>query len=132
MVTNMAMKLRIAHLYPDHMNIYGDRGNILTLRQRCAWRMIDVELLAVQPGAVVDWESIDLAFFGGGQDSGQELIAADFVERQGSRLRAAIDAASVRHADGADSCCRRHCHHRHHAAGCAAADVAGRSKNSRR
>ena len=95
MVTNMAMKLRIAHLYPDHMNIYGDRGNILTLRQRCAWRMIDVELLAVQPGAVVDWESIDLAFFGGGQDSGQELIAADFVERQGSRLRAAIDAGLV-------------------------------------
>jgi CobQ-like glutamine amidotransferase family enzyme len=72
------------------MNIYGDRGNILALSQRCAWRGIGVELVRVDVGAAVDWPSIDIAFFGGGQDSGQALIAADFVQRQGPPLRAAI------------------------------------------
>src|SRR5215216_873079 len=87
----MKYRLRLAHLYPDQMNIYGDRGNILTLTQRCAWRGIAVDLVRVGVGAEVDWPSIDIAFFGGGQDSGQALIAADFVQRQGPPLRAAID-----------------------------------------
>jgi lipid II isoglutaminyl synthase (glutamine-hydrolysing) len=87
----MNYRLRLAHLYPDQMNIYGDRGNILTLTQRCAWRGIAVELVRVAVGVEVDWPSIDIAFFGGGQDSGQALIAGDFVQRQGPPLRAAIE-----------------------------------------
>src|SRR6266511_4765184 len=87
----MSYRLRLAHLYPEQMNIYGDRGNILTLSQRCAWRGIAVELVPVGVGAQVDWPSIDIAFFGGGQDSGQALIADDFVRHQGPALRAAID-----------------------------------------
>lgn len=84
--------LHIAHLYPDQMNIYGDRGNILTLRQRIGWRGIGVTVDGIQPGTAVDWERYDLAFFGGGQDSGQSLIAADFVGHQAQGLRAAIEA----------------------------------------
>lgn len=91
----MERKLRIAHLYPDQMNIYGDRGNILTLRQRSLWRGIDVEIDAIQPGMQTDWSRYDLAFFGGGQDSGQSLIAADFVQRQGQELRAAVEDGLV-------------------------------------
>src|SRR5829696_2023422 len=75
----MSYRLRLAHLYPEQMNIYGDRGNILTLTQRCAWRGV----------------AVDIAFFGGGQDSGQALIAADFVDRQGSALRAAVEDGLV-------------------------------------
>jgi CobQ-like glutamine amidotransferase family enzyme len=86
----MQRALRIAHLYPDHMNIYGDRGNIIALTQRCRWRGIAVEVVGVQPGAAVAWASFDLVFFGGGQDSGQALIAADFVQRHGTELCAAI------------------------------------------
>lgn len=87
--------LTIAHLYPEQMNIYGDRGNIITLRQRCAWRGIETTIVPVMPGAVVDWEQVDLAFFGGGQDSGQALIAADFVERQASGVRRAAENGMV-------------------------------------
>ena len=87
----MAYRLRIAHLYPEQMNIYGDRGNILALTRRCAWRGIDVDLLPVGVGIEVDWAEVDIAFFGGGQDSGQALIAEDFVMRHGPALRAAID-----------------------------------------
>ena len=91
----MSYCLQLAHLYPEQMNIYGDRGNILTLTQRCAWRGVAVDLLPVGVGADVDWGAIDIVFFGGGQDSGQALIAADFVERQGPALRAAVEDGLV-------------------------------------
>src|ERR671926_1397719 len=91
----MSQRLRIAHLYPEQMNIYGDRGNIITLTQRCLWRGIEVDVLPVKIGTVVDWADVDLAFFGGGQDSGQALIAEDFVVRQGPALRQAIDDGLV-------------------------------------
>jgi CobQ-like glutamine amidotransferase family enzyme len=91
----MSYRLRLAHVYPEQMNIYGDRGNILALTQRCAWRGITVDLLPIGLGVEVDWHTIDLAFFGGGQDSGQALIADDFVQRQGPALRAAIDDGLV-------------------------------------
>ncbi|GAA5527343.1 glutamine amidotransferase [Herpetosiphon gulosus] len=87
--------LTIAHLYPEQMNIYGDRGNIITLRQRCAWREITTTLIPVMPGSSIDWQSVDLAFFGGGQDSGQALIAADFVEHQAEPLRRAAETGMV-------------------------------------
>jgi lipid II isoglutaminyl synthase (glutamine-hydrolysing) len=83
--------MKIAHLYPDQMNIYGDRGNILALRQRAIWRGIDLEVDPIQPGTTVDWTEYDLAFFGGGQDSGQALIADDFVRRQAAGLRDAVE-----------------------------------------
>jgi lipid II isoglutaminyl synthase (glutamine-hydrolysing) len=91
----MSYRLRLAHLYPEQMNIYGDRGNILALMRRCAWQGIEAELLPVGSGVEVDWSAIDMAFFGGGQDSGQALIADDFVRHQGPALRAAIDDGLV-------------------------------------
>jgi CobQ-like glutamine amidotransferase family enzyme len=94
-MTAAHLTLRLAHLYPDHMNIYGDRGNILTLRQRCAWRAIELQYEPIGAGADVDWNANDIAFFGGWQDSGHALIAEDFVQRQGPRLRAAIDDGLV-------------------------------------
>ncbi len=48
-------RLRIAHLYPEQMNIYGDRGNILTLQRRALWRSIDVQVDPIKPGSAVDW-----------------------------------------------------------------------------
>jgi CobQ-like glutamine amidotransferase family enzyme len=88
-------RLKLAHLYPAEMNVYGDRGNVIALRQRCAWRGIALEVTAVEPGDAVDWPTFDMAFFGGGQDSGQALIAGDLLERQGRGLAAAIDDGLV-------------------------------------
>jgi hypothetical protein len=91
----MTHSLKLAHIYPAEMSIYGDRGNIIALSQRCAWRGVELRVTAVEPGDSVDWASFDLAFFGGGQDSGQSLIAQDLLERQGPSLRAAIDDGLV-------------------------------------
>ncbi len=87
--------VKLAHLYPASMNVYGDRGNVIALRQRCRWRGIELDVTAVEPGDEVEWSGFDLAFFGGGQDSGQALIARDLLERQGPGLRAAIDDGLV-------------------------------------
>jgi hypothetical protein len=91
----MAMRLRIAHLYPLQMNIYGDRGNILALVQRARWRGIEVEVEGIDVGRVVDLRAYDLAFMGGGQDSNQALIADDFLRLKGPALREAVEDGLV-------------------------------------
>jgi lipid II isoglutaminyl synthase (glutamine-hydrolysing) len=83
--------LKLAYLYADVMNIYGDRGNVITLQQRCAWRGIELQVQPVEVGTRVDWNAMDLAFFGGGQDSGQALIAEDFFQRQAAGLARAVE-----------------------------------------
>ena len=89
------MRLRIAHLYPLQMNIYGDRGNILTLVQRCRWRGIEVEVETLDVGPKVDLGAYDIAFFGGGQDSNQALVADDFRQVKGPALREAVEGGLV-------------------------------------
>lgn len=84
------MQIRIGHMYPAQMNIYGDRGNIISLIKRCQWRAIDVQVTPIHPGMAVAWHDFDICFFGGGQDSGQALIADDLVTRHGANLRAAV------------------------------------------
>ncbi|NJP06420.1 MAG: glutamine amidotransferase [Chloroflexaceae bacterium] len=94
-MTEAQWTLKLAYLYPDQMNIYGDRGNIIALQQRCAWRGIALEIESVDVGSRVDWSSCDLAFFGGGQDSGQALIAEDFLREQREPLTQAIETGLV-------------------------------------
>ncbi len=76
----------IAHLYPREMNIYGDLGNIITLRKRLEWRGYAAEVRAVEVGKPFDFSEVDIVFGGGGQDSGQLLVGADLAER-GEELR---------------------------------------------
>lgn len=83
------MKLRIAYLYPAEMNIYGDRGNIITLVQRLKWRGIEVQLDQINLGNDYDFSQADIIFGGGGQDKGQELVACDLLGRCESILAAA-------------------------------------------
>ena len=85
------MELRVAHLYPDVMNIYGDRGNVIALRYRCEARGIGFALTEVNVGDPFDPAEFDLVLIGGGQDREQRRIADDLVAR-GPGLRDAIDA----------------------------------------
>src|SRR6267378_1752701 len=87
--------LRIAHLYADEMNIYGDRGNILTLQRRAEWRGIPVEVRAIGRGPSPDLSDIDLIFWGGGQDRDQELVFTDAAAHKVQAIRAAIDGGAV-------------------------------------
>ncbi len=87
--------LRIAHLYADEMNIYGDRGNILTLAKRAEWRGISVGLDAIGRGPAPDLSGIDLIFWGGGQDRDQELVFRDAAQHKVAAIRSAIDDGAV-------------------------------------
>jgi lipid II isoglutaminyl synthase (glutamine-hydrolysing) len=87
--------LRIAHLYADEMNIYGDRGNILTLTKRAEWRGIAVEVRAIGRGPAPDLSEIDLIFWGGGQDRDQELVFIDAARHKVDAIREAIDGGAV-------------------------------------
>ena len=85
------MDLRIGHLYPDLMSIYGDRGNVIALTQRASWRGIGVETRTFTAGQErfdPDWA--DVYFFGGGQDQGQDLVGADLAGPNGDALRRSI------------------------------------------
>ena len=71
------MELNICHLYPDILNLYGDRGNILCMRKRLAWRGIDVNVDEVSIGQKLEASKYDLLFIGGGQDFEQEVLLPD-------------------------------------------------------
>ena len=84
--------LTLGHLYPEQLNIYGDRGNILTLRQRAAWRGISLRIVALDLKDALDPDAYDLLFIGGGQDKEQDEVARDLREVKGEGLRAAVES----------------------------------------
>jgi lipid II isoglutaminyl synthase (glutamine-hydrolysing) len=86
--------LRIAHLYAHFLNIYGDRGNIITLAQRMRWRGMAIEVQPVGTGEKLDPDYFDLFFVGGGQDRQQQTIAAD-LRRLAGVLQQAVEGGAV-------------------------------------
>lgn len=87
--------IRIGHLYPRHMNLYGDRGNILCLQNRCRWRGIETTLTAIEVGEPVDPEAYDLIFVGGGPDREQQRVADDLLGLKADGLRDAAGQGVV-------------------------------------
>ena len=87
--------LRVCALYPDLMNIYADRGNLLVLERRCRWRGIGFELHASGLGEELDGGRHDLFYIGGGQDRDQELCAADLLANKRAGLHAAAARGAV-------------------------------------
>jgi lipid II isoglutaminyl synthase (glutamine-hydrolysing) len=84
-------ELRLLALYPDQMNIYADRGNILFLQRRCEWRGIKFTYADAGPGEGFDPGAHDLIYIGGGQDRDQMIVAADMVATKREALAAAVD-----------------------------------------
>ncbi len=80
----------VGWLYPDLMNIYGDRGNILTLLRRAEWRGYEARLLELGRGNSAQMEEVDVFFFGGGQDREQALVYEDLLEFKQQPLEQAV------------------------------------------
>lgn len=83
-------KLHILHIYPDEMNTYGDRGNLLTLKRRAEWHGLEPVVHYYHVGGTLPKE-VDIVLGGGGQDSAQADIQED-VLRIGGKLHALVDA----------------------------------------
>jgi CobQ-like glutamine amidotransferase family enzyme len=85
----------VCALYPDLMNIYADRGNLLVLERRCKWRGIGFELAASGLGEQLDPDAHDLFYIGGGQDRDQRLCAEDLIATKRAGLHAAAERDAV-------------------------------------
>ena len=85
------MKLKICHLYPDVLNLYGDGGNIRCLTQRLRWRGMEAELVKMPIGSRDSLADADLVFIGGGQDFEQQVLLQDLHRGRDRELRVAIE-----------------------------------------
>ncbi|HYX78043.1 MAG TPA: glutamine amidotransferase [Solirubrobacterales bacterium] len=89
------MELRLLALYPEQMNIYADRGNIIFLRRRCEWRGIAFAYAPAGIGDALHPAAHDLIYVGGGQDRDQRMVAADLVATKRDGLAQAVEDGAV-------------------------------------
>lgn len=92
------MQLTIGYLYPDLLNLYGDRGNIECLQQRCLWRNIDYKIIPITIDTELTNElinSLDLIFMGGGEDNNQKQLQNDFIKQKGKLIKNYINNNGV-------------------------------------
>ncbi|WP_026486088.1 type 1 glutamine amidotransferase [Caldanaerobius polysaccharolyticus] len=87
--------LKLCYLYPDLMNLYGDRGNVIAIEKRCQWRGIDVLVDKVGIGDNVDFNDYDIVFMGGGQDKEQNLMSEDLLNVKAPSLKDAAENGVV-------------------------------------
>lgn len=87
--------LRVCALYPDLMNIYADRGNLIMLERRCDWRGIGFELTSSGLGQSLDGSAHDIYYLGGGQDRDQRLCAEDLINTKRGALHDAAERGAI-------------------------------------
>lgn len=85
------MELNICHLYPDILNLYGDRGNIITMKRRLESRGITVHIDECSIGEALDAAKYDIFFIGGGQDFEQEVLLRDLASGKAQEIRNAVE-----------------------------------------
>ena len=88
------MKLRIAHLYPDLLNLYGDIGNITTIRKRCEWRDIQTQVDSIYGNEKITFTDYDLVFLGGGSDR-EQLLVRDKLISMKKEISAYVEIGGV-------------------------------------
>ncbi len=93
-MTDAPARVKIAWLYGQRMNIYGDRGNVIALAQRARWRGLEPELIEIGLGDPITAD-VDIFFFGGGQDDEQIAVSRDLAGAKGEALRAAVDGGAA-------------------------------------
>lgn len=89
------MELNIYHLYPDVLNLYGDRGNVLCMQRRLEWRGMQANIVNVPIGTKLDAKNCDLIFIGGGQDFEQEVLLEDLHRGKDEEIRRAVADGTV-------------------------------------
>jgi CobQ-like glutamine amidotransferase family enzyme len=89
------VKLVLCQLYPEHLSIYADRGNVQVIRRRLEWRGLELEERPLRVGEALDPEVADLYLIGGGQDRDQLLVAEDLLRHREAMHAAVAGGAAV-------------------------------------
>lgn len=87
--------LKICHLYPDILNLYGDRGNIICMQKRMQWRGIQTEMAEISVGDQLNYDDYDIFFIGGGQDFEQGVLLEDLAKGKSEAIAHAVDEEKV-------------------------------------
>ena len=85
------MELKICHMYPDVLNLYGDRGNVMCMTRRLEWRGIDATVTKLPIGDSRSLAGFDLVFIGGGQDFEQQVLLSDLHRGKDMEIKSAIE-----------------------------------------
>lgn len=85
------MNLKLTHLYPENLNLYGDIGNVICIQKRCEWRGIDLEIVNANIGDTLNTNETDIYFMGGGQDKDQLAVVDDFHALKSKTLQQDLD-----------------------------------------
>jgi len=88
-------ELTICHLYPDLLNLYGDRGNMISLTRRCEWRGIRVRVMQTSLNDPFRPDEFDILLIGGGQDYEQSIIKDDLAKGKREAIKGAVEAGKV-------------------------------------
>ena len=80
--SELEQPLRVVYLYPDALNLYGDGGNAMVIKSRCAWRGIPVTVDEVTMGQELNLDSADIVLMGGGADRDQLAVAHELASRR--------------------------------------------------
>ena len=89
------MEIKIFHMYPDLLNLYGDMGNITCLRKRCAWRGIQSKIVEFSMNHEIPLEEGDIFFIGGGSDRGQNIVYSHLLKYREEMEHLIEDSAVV-------------------------------------
>lgn len=89
------MEMKICHLYPEVMNLYGDAGNLVCIAKRLSWRGIESSVTPIGMGEKADFTDFDLVFIGSGREEEQKTVAADLRENKAEALRAAAESGTA-------------------------------------
>lgn len=85
------MELKICHMYPDVLNLYGDRGNVMCMTRRLRWRGMEASVTRLPIGDSLPLTGFDLVFIGGGQDFEQQVLLDDLHRGKDREIKAAIE-----------------------------------------
>lgn len=88
-------EINICHLYPDILNLYGDRGNIIAMKRRLEWRGIKANVTGINVNQPFNWRDYDIFFIGGGQDFEQGILMKDINAGKGDAIKEAVEAGKV-------------------------------------
>ncbi len=105
--------IKIMHLFPDLLNLYGDKGNIACIKKRLEWRGIDTEVVCVTADTEdFDFNSVDIVFLGGGSERENKIVyeklkgkseaLSQFVEDGGTLIATCDGFAMLGSCIGAD------------------------------
>ncbi|NEW05852.1 glutamine amidotransferase [Paenibacillus sp. SYP-B3998] len=74
------MNLLLYNFFPDRLNLYGDRGNVIAFQKRCEWRGIQLEVVNIKSTNSINLSQVDLLFIGGGSDREQGLVTHELLK----------------------------------------------------